>query len=54
MVNTLHRKIRVNDGFGVSKVVAGKEHGKPPIKFEDAELEALLNEDDSKTQKQLA
>ena len=34
MVNVLHRKIRVNDGFGVSKVVTStqnkkedKEHG---------------------------
>ena len=36
-MNVLHRKIRVNDGFGDSKVVTStqnkkedKEHGKPP------------------------
>ena len=31
-----------------------QEHGKLPKKFEDVELQALLNEDDSQTQKQLA
>ena len=46
MVNVLHCKIRVNDGFGVSKVVTDKEHGKLPKKFEDVELHALLDEDD--------
>jgi len=30
-----------------------KEHGKPPKKYEDVELQALLDEDDSQTQKQL-
>ena len=42
MVNMLHRKIRVNDGFGISKVVTStqdkkeyKEHGKPLKKFKD-------------------
>ena len=56
-----HGKIRVNDGFGVSKVVTStqdkkevKEHGKPDKKFEDVELQALLDEYDSKAQKQLA
>ena len=34
--------------------VANKEHGKPPKKYEDVELQALLDEDDSQTQKQLA
>ena len=34
--------------------VAGKEHEKPAKKFEDVELQALLDEDDSQTQKQLA
>ena len=34
--------------------VADKEHGKPPKKYEDVELQALLDEDDSQTQKQLA
>jgi len=58
MVNMLHRKIRVNNGFGVSKVViidvADKEHGKPPKRYEDVELQALLDKDDLQTQKQLA
>ena len=58
MVNMLHRKIRVNDGFGVLKVVTSmlqdKEHGKPSKRYEDVELQALLDEDDSQTQKQLA
>ena len=56
----LHRKIRVKDGFGVSKVVTStqnkkedKEHGKPPKKSEDVELQVLLDEDYSQTQKQL-
>lgn len=31
-----------------------KEHGKPPKQYEDAELETLLQEDDSQSQKQLA
>ena len=46
----------VNDGFGVSKVVTStqdkkedKEHVKPLKYFEDAELQALLDEDDSRT-----
>ena len=34
--------------------VADKEHGKSPKKYEDVELQALLDEDDSQTQKQLA
>lgn len=34
--------------------VANKEHGKPPKRYEDAELQALLDEDDAQTQKQLA
>jgi len=34
--------------------VANKEHGKPPKKYEDVELQALLDENDSQTQKQLA
>jgi len=45
-----HRKKRVNDGFSVSKLdfdVADKEHGKPPKKYKDVELQALLDEDDS-------
>ena len=34
--------------------VADKEHGKPPKRYEDVELQALLDKDDSQTQKQLA
>ena len=34
--------------------VADKEYGKPSKKYEDVELQALLDEDDSQTQKQLA
>jgi len=34
--------------------VADKEHRKPPKKYEDVELQALLDEDDSQIQKQLA
>ena len=58
MVNMFHRKIRVNDGFGIAKVVTStqdkredKEHGKSP---KIRRLQALLDENDSKTQKQLA
>ena len=31
-----------------------KKRGKPPKKFEDSELQALLDEDDAQTQQQLA
>ena len=34
--------------------VADKERGKPPKKFEDVELQVLLDEDDSQIQKPLA
>jgi len=34
--------------------VRNEERGKPPKKFEDSELQALLDEDDAQTQKQLA
>jgi len=34
--------------------VADKEYGKPPKKYEDVELQALLDEDNLQTQKQLA
>ncbi|GJQ74886.1 hypothetical protein Trydic_g21722 [Trypoxylus dichotomus] len=46
-VHMFYYKIRVNDGFGVSKVAADKERGKPPEKYEDMELQAILHEDDS-------
>ena len=34
--------------------VRNEERGRPPKKFEDAELQALLDEDDGQTQQQLA
>jgi len=34
--------------------VADKEHGKLPKKYENVELQALLDENDSQIQKQLA
>ena len=56
MMNMFHRMIRVNDDFGVSKVGTStqdkkedKEHEKPPKKFEDVELQTLLDEDVSQT-----
>ena len=39
-----------NGDFGIKD----KDHGKPPKKFEDAELEALLDEDACQTQSELA
>jgi [histone H3]-lysine36 N-dimethyltransferase SETMAR len=39
-----------NDDFDVRD----QERGKPPKKFNDSELEALLDEDDTQTQQQLA
>ena len=55
MVNMFYRKKRVNDGFKIGDFdVADKEYGKPLKKYEDVELQALLDEDDSQTQKQLA
>jgi len=58
MVNMFHRKKRVNDGFSVSKLeismLQTRNTEKPPKKYENMELQALLDEDDSQTQKQLA
>ena len=34
--------------------VRNKERGRPPKKFEDAELQAILDEDDTLNQKQMA
>jgi len=34
--------------------VRSEERGRPPKKFEDSELQALLDEDDAQTQQQLA
>ena len=34
--------------------VRNEERGRPPKKFEDADLQALLDEDDAQTQQQLA
>jgi len=56
MVNMLHRKKTCEWWFQRFKIgdfdVTDKEHGKPPKKYE--ELQALLDEDNSQTQKQLA
>ena len=54
MVNMLHRKKRVNDGFSVSKLEISmlQTRNTARKKYEDVELQALLDEDDS--QKQLA
>ena len=61
MLNVLHRKMCVNDGFGISKLVIStqdeKEEGRQRTwkiakKFEDVQLQALLDDDDSQTQKQ--
>ena len=59
MMNLIHQKIHVNDGFGVSKVVTSTQDKKEDKetrnmenrkeKFEDVELQALLDEDDSQT-----
>ena len=57
MANMLHRKIPVTNSFDVSKVVTTRlktRKMKTAKKFEDVKLQALLNEDDSQTQKQLA
>ena len=53
-VNLLHRKKRVSDSFGVSKVLTSRllqRTWKTVKKFEDEELQALLDEEDSQTQK---
>jgi len=58
IVNMLHRKKTCERWFQRFKIgdfdVADKEHGKLPKKYEDLELQALLDEDDSQIQKQLA
>ena len=49
------QKTCANDGFKIGDFdVADKEHGKPPKKYEDVELQALLDEDDSQIPNQLA
>ena len=40
--------------FKIGDSMFDKEHGKSLKKYEDMELQALLDEDDSQTQKQLA
>jgi len=53
----LHRKKRVNDGFNVSKLeisMLQTRNTENRPKNEDVELQVLLDEDDSQTQKQLA
>ena len=52
MLIMFHRNVRVNDGFGVSKVMTLTQEGKQGTrktakKFEDVELQALLDEDNS-------
>jgi len=57
MVNMLHRKKHVNDGFSVSKLeisMLQTRNTENRPKSEDVELQALLDKDDSQTQKQLA
>ena len=58
MVNMLHCKKRVNDGFSVSKLeismLQTRYTENRPKSSKDVELQALLDEDDSQTQKQLA
>ena len=56
MVNMLHRKKkRVNDGFSVSKLkISMLQTRNMEKKYEDVELQVLLDENDSQTQKQLA
>ena len=54
MVDVLHRVIRGNDGFGVSKVVTFRLQTKNMEncqKIECVELQELADEDDSQTQK---
>ena len=57
MVGIVHLKLRVNDGFGISKVVTSRlqtRNMENRQKFEDVEFQALFDEDDSRIQKQLA
>ena len=56
MVNVLRRKIRVNDGFGVSKTVTSRLQARNIENCKKSGrcgMQALLDEDDSQTQKQL-
>ena len=57
MANMFHCNIRVNDSLSVSKVVTSTQNKKTKNvetdkKFEDVELQTLLNEDEPQTQKQ--
>ena len=57
MVNMLHRRKHVNGGFSVSKLeisILQTRNTENQKKYEDVELQVLLDEDDSQTQKQLA
>ena len=48
----LYQKQRADIGFKSGDfVVSNKDRGKPPKKFEDAQLQALLDEDSSQTLK---
>ena len=56
MVSMLHRKLHVNDGFNILKVVISRlqtRNMENRQKIEDVELQALLDKDDSHLQKQL-
>ena len=56
MVNMLHRKIRLNEDFGVLKAMTSRfqtRNIENRQKYEDVQLQALSDEDDSQTQKQL-
>ena len=52
-MNVLHRRILVNDGFGVSKVVTSRLQTRNVENRQKLEDVDLLDEDDSQTQKQL-
>ena len=52
MMNIFYRKVRISDGFNVSKVVTltqdkkeDKKRGKSPKEFVGVELQALFDED---------
>ena len=53
MVNIFHRKVSVNDDFGVSKVVTSTQHKKKDKEHGTPKLQTLLDVDESETQKQL-
>ena len=54
MVNMQKTCERWFQRFKIGDFNTDKKHGKPPKKYEDVELQVLLDEDDSQIQKQLA